>query len=357
MARKSGKAARSLSVLFFVQDLSIFRLFYIELTKELEKSVCLQVILLESTNRFDFNDAFLDNSIVYWSDLSILKKIRLIWSADYCHFEMFRTLISRYYFLLFSSKKVTLTVHGWITVKRTLVSQLFESLLRPLRKVWVINRSDLKLLSSIRNVELLGNHGFGVAESRILEFPKEVVLDLVGLYIGRWNELKGFHLLPTFFEDCEQRGIYWKKFYVIGNMDDRRRSNRVVKALQSLKKYEYVEVVGGEYDVRDFFNKANFFVLPSRREGISIAMSEAIVNGKFLITYNCRGVIELIPSKFSVPFSHWGNTSLLVDLLNSYLNDSIFVRDYLDHALSIRAELNRNRSVNLISLQYLKNWN
>ena len=344
-------------VLFFVQDYSIYNLFFAEITGLLNQSVNLKVVLLKREVRFKFYEkAFSVNSLIYWEDLDLIKRFKLLCEANILHFEMLRSIVPVLPYVFLFRKKCTLTVHGWVSTSGGLISTLLQIPFQGFNRVWVLNKSDVLVLSSLKNVERLNDMGFGVKRERFFTVKDFVHDDLGGLFVGRWNELKGFHLLPDFLYNCERRGIYFKKFFILGNIDKLRESKLVNGAIERLLKFNYVEFIGSTDDLKKYYNQVQFVVLPSNREGISIAMSEAIVNQKYLITYGCRGVRELLPDRYTVPFEFWGDTSKLAGLVENFLLNEKFSQDYLNYFCSRKELLNRDSCASEISLIYLKNW-
>ena len=345
-----------MKILYVVQDSSIAHLFFKELIIKLNESNDLTLLYLDDINRFSFREATIQGVYtLYWKDLNFLQRLKIIRENDVCHLEMLRSLIPLKIYSLIYGSKFSLTIHGWISNRRDIKTVLIEKVLNRLAKVWVLNESDVSHLSGVQSVSTLNAHGFGVKSNRFFSYPPNRALN--GLFIGRWNELKGFHLLPGFLKDCETIGIRFEKFFVIGNLDELRPSNKIDQALEELKKLPYVDLVGPVSNVEEYYKQANFFILPSQREGISVAMSEAIVNGKILITYQCRGVSELIDGKFSLPFDLWGDTMQLARLTKKYTENEAFYTTYLKHISDCKMLLKREYCIKDIVNEYLKTWN
>ena len=224
---------------------------------------------------------------------------------------------------LFRSKLI-LTIHGWIFQKNNLISNFSALLLYRIRKVFTINQSDLTFLKKKYNtVEKINTIGFGVLEERIdfSEFNyhninKNNSNKINLLFIGRINELKGFHILPDVIKILHQKGFIINSFNILGTVDNKRKSKLVESAIASLKSYSFVEFVGFTKDTTSYINKSDFVVLPSIREGVSIAMCEVLALKKPLITYGCRGAFELLGDKFSACCDNFGRADLLVDIIN-----------------------------------------
>ncbi len=95
------------------------------------------------------------------------------------------------------------------------------------------------------------------------------------------------------------------KLWIIG---DGPLKGELEKLAHELKIGEQVEFLGIREDVGHLLSEVDVFILPSLREGLSLALIEAMAHGKAIIASNVGGIPELIED---------GETGLLVEPANA----------------------------------------
>lgn len=157
--------------------------------------------------------------------------------------------------------------------------------------------------------------------------------------VGRFNEQKDYPNLFRAISLLKDKVPDLKfKFSIVG--DGELRSDLEV-LIESLNIKKYVELLGKRSDIPDLLNAADFFILPSKHEGLPTVVIEAMACHTFVIATDCGGSAEIM-----------GNTGILVPIQNSQaLSDAIL------HSLSIDMDLveinnkkARQRVENLFSL-------
>lgn len=356
-------------IIHIIQDIGAFNLFFKEIYILNKKSIGENYFILTRKNnsRINFTEKSNDyTNILFVEDFSFFKIISLFKKAKVIHVEMTSTLFRPSLFFLANlfRHKLILTIHGWIFQKNNLISSFSSLLLYRIRKVFTINQSDLTILKKTYNtVEKIKTIGFGVLEERIdfSEFnyhnvsknnPNKINL----LFIGRINELKGFHILPDIIKILHQKGFIINSFNILGTVDNKRKSKLVERAISSLKSYSFVKFVGFTKDTTSYIKKSNFVVLPSLREGVSVAMCEVLALNKPLITYGCRGAFELLGDKFSACCDNFGKADVLVDIIIKFKEDNDFKKQYFDHIKNIKPSISRQINAKIISKQYLESY-
>ena len=145
-------------------------------------------------------------------------------------------------------------------------------------------------------------------------------------------------------------------FKILGTVDNKRKSKLIENAITSLNMYPFVEFVGFTKETTSYINNSDYVILPSKREGVSIAMCEVLALNKPLITYGCRGAFELLGDKFTVCCDNFGRADELVDIILKFKSDIDFTKQYYHHINNIKPFISRNINSKIISDQYLETY-
>jgi len=132
-------------------------------------------------------------------------------------------------------------------------------------------RSDVKIREQFREKLNLKNH-------------------VVGLYVGRIDPIKGLDLLLEALPSVVK--LYPQfKLIIVGSGPYKDNFETLAKILQI---DEYVIFVGGTRDVKKYYDIADIFILPSKSEGISNALLEAMSMELAVIATAIGGIPEVI---------------------------------------------------------------
>lgn len=118
-----------------------------------------------------------------------------------------------------------------------------------------------------------------------LGIPKDAI---VMLSVGELNKNKNHELILRAMAQLDNEKLH----YVIagrGSMND-----YLLQLARELDVSKRFHVLGFRSDVRELFKVADFFAHPSYREGLSVAVMEAMANGLPVICSEIRGNIDLI---------------------------------------------------------------
>ena len=122
--------------------------------------------------------------------------------------------------------------------------------------------------------------------------------------VGRFNEQKDYPNLFRAIVLLKDKVPNLKfKFSIVGDGELRSELEQLIKALDI---NNCVELLGKRNDIPDLLNAANFFVLPSKHEGLPTVVIEAMACGTFIIATDCGGSAEIM-----------GDTGILVPPQNS----------------------------------------
>ena len=111
------------------------------------------------------------------------------------------------------------------------------------------------------------------------------------LSVGRFNEQKDYpNLLNAIFllKDNINKKF---KFYIAGDGELRPHIEALIK---NLCIQDFVELLGNRSDIPDLLNQANFFVLPSKHEGLPTVVIEAMACETYVIATDCGGSAEIL---------------------------------------------------------------
>jgi glycosyltransferase involved in cell wall biosynthesis len=111
---------------------------------------------------------------------------------------------------------------------------------------------------------------------------------LMVLYVGRLEQEKGVDLLIRAWQQVEVPGV---KLIIVGDGPERDSFARLARSAPGQRA---IDLAGPTTDVRTYFQAADLFVLPSRSEGISYALLEAMASGLAVVATDVGGNREVI---------------------------------------------------------------
>ena len=164
--------------------------------------------------------------------------------------------------------------------------------------------------------------------------------------VGRFNEQKDYPNLFRAIVLLKDKVPNLKfKFSIVGDGELR---SELEELIEGLHINNCVELLGKRSDIPDLLNAADFFVLPSKHEGLPTVVIEAMACHTFVIATDCGGSAEIM-----------GNTGILVEPQNSEK-----LAEALEKALSFNVDTiqknnydARNRVEKLFSLETsVKTW-
>jgi glycosyltransferase involved in cell wall biosynthesis len=130
--------------------------------------------------------------------------------------------------------------------------------------------------------------------SNTLDFQKEFPCSANKLKIfaaGRLVSLKSFDILVRTIGEVINQGLNDLLLLIAGEGEERM---RLEKLIQDLQMGDCVKLLGLRHDVMALMNASDIFVMPSRYEGVSLAMIEAMACGLPIIASDARGLKDCI---------------------------------------------------------------
>ena len=116
-------------------------------------------------------------------------------------------------------------------------------------------------------------------------FPQKCGLKI--LAVGRLTYQKAMEVLVKATNNLIKIGIEDFKVIIVGEGEQRIMLEKMIEELSIQK---YIKLVGIRDDVKDLMKEADIFVLPSRYEGLSVAMIEAMSCGLPIIASDAPGI-------------------------------------------------------------------
>jgi glycosyltransferase involved in cell wall biosynthesis len=179
----------------------------------------------------------------------------------------------------------------------------FSTLLRLADKVIVVNSEVEQLLSEM-----------GIPEQRVIRIPNSVDTDnfrppsaeeklavrrrlglsvykAVLLYVGRLDPIKGVDVLLRAWALVPEHLRAHSQLVLVGDGAER---ENLLHLANSLNMQESVSLTGLQQAVRDYYWASDVFVLPSRTEGMSNSMVEAMACGLPVVASNVGGALDLV---------------------------------------------------------------
>lgn len=204
-----------------------------------------------------------------------------------------------------TSTKIVYTVHGFHFYEKAPLLNWFlyypiEKWLSRITDVLItINKEDENLAKSrLKSKKVFYVPGVGVAT----KFYKENIVDIpqkkeellipqnatIMLSVGELNKNKNHEVV---IRSLNKIGIENIHYIICGQGPLKSHLEKLIKDMQLENN---VHLVGFREDIKDIYKIADLFLLPSYREGLSVALMEAMASGLPVICSKIRGNIDLI---------------------------------------------------------------
>ena len=152
--------------------------------------------------------------------------------------------------------------------------------------------------------------GVGIDTNNFAHNDKDEVLckefglspdDTVALSVGELNSNKNHEMVIRALSIMKQNGSLPDRFFyfIIGKGEKEKELNILVRERGVS---DIVRIVGFRSDVKDFYAAADFFIFPSYREGLSVALMEAMASGLPVACSRIRGNTDLVDKEGGVFF-------------------------------------------------------
>lgn len=197
----------------------------------------------------------------------------------------------------------------------------------------------------------------GISENKILRIPngvnfkeyelKEPDNDIINfIYVGRHEYVKGIDILEKAWMGLDSYYKLKSKLIVLGD------GNVDIRGVDGM------EIVGNTENVKSYLAKSDCLILPSRYEGISNALLEAIASNKYIIATNVGGNIDVLDKRYSTiiePDSVNELKNALIDVIQLYYKDPNKFNEKKKHQLkSVKEKYDLEKVAMTYNLLYQK---
>lgn len=142
--------------------------------------------------------------------------------------------------------------------------------------------------------------------------------------VGRFNQQKDYPNLLNAVASIKDQLNDNVSFSIVGDGELR---SEIEALIESLEIQKYVHLLGKRSDIPELLNKADFFVLSSKHEGLPTVVIEAMACYTYVISTDCGGSAEIM-----------GDTGKLVPI-----SDSVTLGQAIIEAINLKAsEVNEN---------------
>jgi len=202
------------------------------------------------------------------------------------------------------------------------VCLLYKCALKFNKKVFLLNESDKQVLLSKKVLKehqicLINSEGIDL---EYFSFQPVKLKPISFLFVGRLIKDKGIY---EYIQAAQQIKLKYAhvRFQIAGNFHNNPTA-LTREAFEQLIQDKDIEYLGFLNDIRPALTAASVFVLPSYREGSSIAIAEALATGRAVISTDVPGCRELVVegvNGFLVPAK---DTQALVNAMEKFILQS-----------------------------------
>ncbi|MGP1449754.1 MAG: glycosyltransferase family 4 protein [Wolinella sp.] len=282
----AGGAEKVLSLMseYFVKKYELFIITFGDKNSYFKLPKNIKVISLNQ-NKISINlfDSILNN----FYRIRMLRKVLHSISPNIAISFMTETNIISILATRWLSIPLIVTEHTCYIWQKSKFWNLLRRFLYPLaEKVTLLTHKDMKNhYRFLKNCAVMPNP-FDFAPNSIRKKEKLI------LGVGRLIPDKGFdELIEAFVKTNNQE----YKLKIVGDGVDRKRLEELINKLNCAKN---VKLLGQQYNIYEYFERAEIFVLTSHIEGLSNALIEALSMGCAVISYDCPyGPSEVIKNE------------------------------------------------------------
>ena len=227
--------------------------------------------------------------------------------------------------------KVVHTVHGFhffkgAPIKKWIMYYPIEKILAHLTDVMItINSEDYRLAKKHFNAkQIVYVQGVGVDTEAIagvnadrdylrkeLGIPKD---NAIAVSVGELRDVKNHMTAVKALAECKSKNVH----YVIAGIGKLRED--ILSCAKELGIEDRVHLLGFRTDIAKVLKGSDFFIFPSLREGLPVALMEAMAAGLPAIVSNTRGIRDLISEKGGFYFEPM-DYKLLSKHIDTIVND------------------------------------
>ncbi|MGF7534893.1 glycosyltransferase family 4 protein [Bacillus mexicanus] len=238
----------------------------------------------------------------------------------------------------FFRKKIVLTFHGSDLLKGGLKKDKLMSFLLPSSDKIILVSDYLQKEFNLKfPSQSFKTHSINCGVNDLLFFPqdKELIKKKLGLpadkfnilYLGRLIKDKGIDVFEKIVEELKDNDNL--HFTIVGDGDYKNKIHQKFKDLSNVTFYDSIP----KNEVPDWFNSADVFIFPTKREAFGLVALESIACGTPVITHQIGGVPEIIQNKengFLVSFNDYKEFSeKILEIYNTpSIKNSLSIKGY-----------------------------
>lgn len=142
--------------------------------------------------------------------------------------------------------------------------------------------------------------------------------DFVILSVGELNDNKNHQIVIKSIAKLDNSNIH----YIICGKGDNKKE--LMNLSLKLGISDQIHILGFRTDVSELYKISNLFILPSKREGLSVALMEAMASGLPIICSNIRGNVDLIDQNLGgMLFDHSDISDLAIKINQLVINQNL----------------------------------
>jgi glycosyltransferase involved in cell wall biosynthesis len=203
---------------------------------------------------------------------------------------------------------------GW---KKRLFYFLENHCFQKLDKIILLNQPDVKIVQTVYKNKVYKHQSLGLGcnlekfnPTNFSENTRATLRQTLGIqqqkviaFTGRFVAFKGFHIVVKTFLQLNQSYPQQFKLLLIGGLDPVHSSGLSTSQWTYIEQHPDITITGFTSKVEDYLSISDYFVFPSKKEGIPVCVLEALAMGIPVIASDSRGNNEVI--------EHWHNGVLI----------------------------------------------
>jgi glycosyltransferase involved in cell wall biosynthesis len=182
-----------------------------------------------------------------------------------------------------------------------------------INRIIVLNKLDFELLKHSYGNKAIKGKSLGLGcdlkkfnpdnfnqTSRInLKKELNIATQLVLTFTGRFVYFKGFDIVINTFLKLTDRHPQKFKLLLIGGIDPIHKTGLTANEEKTWGNHPDIINIGFTDEVEKYLSITDLFFFPSKKEGIPICVTEALVMGVPVVTFDSRGCNELVIDKYN----------------------------------------------------------
>ena len=219
------------------------------------------------------------------------------------------------------------------------------------KKIIFQNKSDKEFFFNkiSRKISIIvPGSGVNIKKFKKLSYPKKVSFLMISRLI-RNKGIENFLEMTKYFKN--EKNIMF--FFVYRKFDF---FSLKLKEKLNKKNYPNLKFLNWSRSVTGFFKKTSVYVLPSRREGMSRSILEAMACGRAIITTNVPGCKETVVEKYNGYKINYGDTKALINTVKYFINQKNLIRKFGSNSRKMAIKKFDVKLVNNKIIKFLENY-